>query len=110
MTNSSEAAALTAHIPESTLTIHQDLGNPGRILFSLDLHIESNPQDSVIHNCDLVALTLFNLARVSAPAFNETFMKVRECVAAINKAQEEGASPETLAAIRDQYGIAFRAE
>lgn len=97
---------------EAVLTIHQDANNKGRILFSIDLSLDdtTNPDDVVtIPTCDLVALTLFNIARLQPEAFNNTFIKVQDCVIAIAEAQNAGASPEQIAEIREAHGVQFRA-
>lgn len=95
-------------IPEAALTIYGDLGNPGRVLFSLDLWSEQHPDS--MPTCDLVALSLFNLARVQDKAFNDTLLKVLACMGEMAAAVEAGAAPEALAAIRERHGICFRAE
>lgn len=84
------------------------MGNPARVLFSLDLWSEEHPES--LPTCDLVALVLFNLANQQAKAFNDTLLKVIQCVAALAAAAEAGKSPEELAAIREGFGINFRAE
>ncbi len=108
MTSPSERAP--TECPEAHLTIHQDTGNKGRVLFSMDLWSEDRPQEEVIHNCDLIAITLFNLFRVQSKAFNDTYLQVVACISEMAAAQAEGKSPQELAAIRETYGIVFRAE
>lgn len=100
---------MSQRIPEAVITIHEDLGAPGRVLFSMDLDMEANPDAEVVPRCDMVALTLFNLARKGSQAFNDTYLLVLGCMAEINAAIEEGADAEALAAIREKWGIEFRA-
>lgn len=102
----------TEGMKEATLTIHQDAANPGRVLFSLDLSLDDAVDpDAVVQvpYCDLVALTLFNLAAQQAQAFGDTFLKVQACVAEIGAAQAAGSGPDEIAAIREKYGVQFRA-
>lgn len=102
----------TQGMREASLTIHQDAYNPGRVLFSIDLSLDdtTNPDDVVqVPTCDLVALTLFNLARTQAQAFNDTYLKVQACVFEIGIAQSQGATPEQIAEIRAKHGVEFRA-
>ena len=111
MTSPLEAA--TAGMKEASLTIHQDGGNVNRVLFSLDLSMDdlANPEEVVtVPMCDIVAITLFNLARSQSRAFNDILLTVMQCVAEIAAAQADGATPETLASIREKYGVEFRAD
>lgn len=101
----------TEGMKEAVLTVHQDANNPGRVLFSLDLSMDdvTNPDDVVaIPYCDIVAITLFNLAAKQAQAFNDTFLLVQGCIAEIGAAHVAGKSPEEIAAIREKYGVQFR--
>lgn len=104
---------IAAEMRDATLTIYQDGGNSGRVLFdietAMDKAAEAGEEMDAIPMCDLVALTLFNLANHQPVAFNDTFLKVSECVSALGAALTRGASPEELAAIRESYGVQFRA-
>ncbi|AXQ69779.1 hypothetical protein HOU03_gp488 [Caulobacter phage CcrSC] len=100
---------MSQRIPEAILTIHDDLGAPGSVLFSLDLDMETNPDSEVIPYSDVVALTLFNIARRQPEAFTETYLQVLGCLAEFAEEVQAGADPEKLAAIRQKWGIELRA-
>lgn len=103
---------LAANPSEASLTITQDVTNSGRVLFTLDLAADKlDPDESAqFATCDLVALTLFNLARTQAAAFNDTYLKVLACITDIGIAQMNGATPEDIAALRLKHGIEFVAD
>lgn len=96
-------------IPEAILTVHDDLGAPGQIIYSIDLDMETNPDATSIPYCDLVVLTLFNIARRQPEEFSKTYLDVVACLGEFTGALERGAPPEELAAIREKYGVEFRA-
>ncbi|UTU07875.1 hypothetical protein CcrC1_gp189 [Caulobacter phage C1] len=100
---------MSTRIPEAVLTIHDDLGQPGRVLFSLDLDMEEHPDSEKVPYCDVVALSLFNLARRQSEAFTETYLSVLGCMGELNDALEAGADAEALAAIRAKWGIELSA-
>ena len=110
---SSSLETIAEGMREAVLTIYQDGGNKGRVLFDIELSMDKSAENGeevvAVPTCDLVALTLFNLATQQAAAFGDTYLKVSECVAALGAAASRDASPEELAAIRETYGVQFRA-
>jgi hypothetical protein len=105
-----QAIATQMSAAEALITVHQDPGNPGRVMFSIDLSGDGRDPDEVnsIPTCDLVALTLFNLALNKSEEFTATYNKVVNCITEMLDAQEGGADGDALRAIRETHGVHFR--
>lgn len=110
--NDHEEQVLAAQLSsrEAIITVHQDPGAAGRVMFSIDLSNDGVAPDAIVDipTCDIVALTLFNLAMKQAEAFNTTYAAVIACINELTDAQQAGADPEALRAIRERHGVQFR--
>lgn len=96
--------------PEAVLTIHQDAGNAGRVMFSLDLSGDDKNPDEIdsIPACDLIAMALFTTAMRNSPEFQATYQAVAVCIDEMTTAQMAGADGDALRAIREKHNVYFR--
>lgn len=102
------AAAMES--PEAVLTVHQDPGNPGRVMFSIDLSGDGKDPATItsIPTCDFIVMTLFTLAMRKGPEFTDAYNAVGACIEEMTAAQLAGASPDELRAIREKHNVHFR--